>query len=151
MLNIKIIKSIIKISKKVKKSIKNVKKVLTFGKNCSNIIYVMRGTYVRTSLKEEKNMKEIKLEMKGKYEDVVEYINKNIEIEEPTTFLFTKIVETNAKMRRRKEYKNIYSYEVEGKITLNDNNHKNNLYRKVCLPTPKYSYTAEDFAMYGID
>ena len=94
-------------------------------------------------------MKEIKLEIKDSYENVVSYINSNFDIEEPTKFTFIKIVETNAKMRRRKEYKNVYSYEVEGTVVLNDNNHKNNLYKKVCLPVVGTRYV--DFNKMGID
>lgn len=94
-------------------------------------------------------MKEIKLEIKDTYENIVNYINSNFDIKEPTKFVFTKIVETNAKMRKRKEYKNIYSYETEGSIILNDNNHKNNLYKKVCLPNIGTKYV--DFAKMGID
>lgn len=96
-------------------------------------------------------MKEIKLENKGTYEEIVEFIYKNYDIVEPTKFVFTKVVETNAKMRRRKEYKNIYKYEVEGQIILNNNNHKENLFRKVCISQVKYGYTAEDFERNGID
>ena len=71
------------------------------------------------------------------------------EAEEPTKFIFTKIVETNAKMRRRAIYKNVYKYEVEGQITLNDNNHKENLFRKICSPQIGTRYV--DFAAMGID
>ena len=39
-------------------------------------------------------MKEIKLENKGTYEEIVRFICKNYNIEEPTKFIFTKIVET---------------------------------------------------------
>ena len=53
-------------------------------------------------------MKEINLEMKMTYEDMVRYIRENYEIEEPTIFKFIKIVETNANMRRLKKYKDIY-------------------------------------------
>lgn len=96
-------------------------------------------------------MKEIKLENKGTYEEIVEFIYKNYDITEPTKFVFTKVVETNAKMRRRAMYKNVYKYEVEAQITLNDNNHKENLFRKVCIPTMKFGYTTEDFRRNGID
>ena len=96
-------------------------------------------------------MKEIKLENKGTYEEMVRFIYKNYNIEEPTKFTFTKIVETNAKMRRREIYKNVYKYEVEDNIIINDNNHKENLYRKVCVPPLKFGYTAEDFIKNGID
>lgn len=95
-------------------------------------------------------MKKIELEMKGTYDEIVEYIKNNYDIEEPTEFIFKKIVRTNAKMRRRKEYKNVYNYEVEGRITLNDNNHKMNLYKKVFFER-KFSYTSSDFARNGID
>ncbi len=93
-------------------------------------------------------MKEIKLEIKGTYEEIVKYINENYDIEEQTLFTFTKIVKTNAKMRRLSQYKNVYEYETEGFIKLNDNNHKENLFRKVCLPSIG-GYV--DFNKYGID
>lgn len=94
-------------------------------------------------------MKEIKLENKGTYEEMVEYIYKNYDIEEPTKFIFTKVVETNAKMRRRSKYKGVYSYETQGEIILNDNNHKKNLFNKVCIPQIGTRYV--DFAAMGID
>lgn len=93
-------------------------------------------------------MKEIKLEIKDTYNNVVEFISRNFNITEPTKFTFTKVVETNAKMRRRAAYKNVYSYETESCIILNDNNHKDNLYKKVCL-TGGTQYV--DFAKMGID
>ncbi len=93
-------------------------------------------------------MKELKLEIKDTYENIVEYIYNNLDITEPTKFIFTKIINTNAKMRRRKEFKNIYSFEKEGYIILNDNNHKNNLFKKVCLPSNS-GYV--DFEKFGID
>ena len=52
-------------------------------------------------------------------------------------------------MRRRAIYKNVYKYEVEGQITLNDNNHKENLFRKICNPQIGTRYV--DFASMGID
>lgn len=94
-------------------------------------------------------MKEIKLEKKGTYEEMVRFIYNNYDITEPTKFIFTKVVETNAKMRRRAIYKNVYKYEVEGQITLNDNNHKENLFRKICSPQIGTRYV--DFAAMGID
>ena len=96
-------------------------------------------------------MKEINLEMKMTYEDMVRYIRENYEIEEPTIFKFIKIVETNAKMRRLKKYKDIYKYETEGIIKLNYNNHKENLFKKVCLPKASYGFTKEDFERLGVD
>ena len=56
-------------------------------------------------------MKEIKLEKKGTYEEMVRFIYKNYEITEPTKFIFTKVVETNAKMKRRTKNKNVYKSE----------------------------------------
>ena len=94
-------------------------------------------------------MKEIKLEIKDTYENVVEYIYNNYSIEEPTKFIFTKVVKTNSKMRRRKEYKNIYSYELEGTIILNNDNHKKNLFKKICLPVVGPQYI--NFDEMGID
>lgn len=93
-------------------------------------------------------MKEIKLEIKDTYENVVEYINKNFDVTEPTIFIFTKIVKTNAKMRKCPKYNNFYEFETEGKITLNDNNHKRNLFNKVCL---NGGTRYVDFAKMGID
>ncbi len=94
-------------------------------------------------------MKEIKLEMKGTYEEIVEYIRDNFDITEPTTFIFTKIVKTNAKMRKLAKFKNIYEYETEGSIKLNDNSHKENLFKKTCLNQIGQSYV--NFDRYGID
>lgn len=93
-------------------------------------------------------MKEIRLESKGTYEEIVEYIYQNYDITEPTKFTFTKVVRTNAKQRRRKEFKDVYQYEEEGTILLNDNNHKKNLLNKVigCVGS---SYV--DFNKWGID
>jgi hypothetical protein len=96
-------------------------------------------------------MKEINLEKKGTYEEMVEYIREQFDIQEPTIFKFTKIVETNAKMRRTKEYKNIYKYETEGFIKLNDNNHKENLFKKVVFNNNNYYTSREYFAKMGID
>ena len=94
-------------------------------------------------------MKEIKLELKGTYEEVVEFIRDNFDIKEPTIFTFTKIMKTNAKMRKLAKYKNVYEYEVESNIKLNDNNHKENLFKKVCVGAIGQGYV--DFAKYGID
>lgn len=94
-------------------------------------------------------MKVVELNFRGKYEDAVEYIYKNIKIEEPTEFKFTRIIETNAKMRKRAEFKNIYKYEVEGSLKLNDNNHAKNLYNKVFYSNFGTKY--EDFERLGID
>lgn len=55
-------------------------------------------------------MKIIKLEFKKTYEEMVEYIHDNYDIEEPTTFEFTKIVKTNAKMRRLAKYARLYVF-----------------------------------------
>ena len=93
-------------------------------------------------------MRQIELEKKGKYEEMVEYIYNNYDIDEETNFNFTRIVETNAKMRRRKEFKNVYSYEVECTIHLNNNEHKKNLFKKVCMPERTYK---PDFDRLGID
>lgn len=54
-------------------------------------------------------------------------------------------------MRRLKKYKDIYKYETEGIIKLNDNNHKENLFKKVCLPKARYGFTKEDFERLGVD
>ena len=96
-------------------------------------------------------MKEIKLEIKGTYEEIVEFIRNNYDIVEPTKFIFTKIVETNAKMRRLSKYKNVYEFEKEGFIALNDNAHKENLFKKVCIPKINYGYSQEYMARMGID
>ena len=97
-------------------------------------------------------MKEIKLEIKGSYKEVVEFINKNYNITEPTVFLFTQVKETNAKMRRYKEWKGIYKYEVDSHILLNDDNHKRNLYNKVCGTTIKqWGYSQSYMARMGVD
>lgn len=94
-------------------------------------------------------MKEIKLSKKGSYEEVVKLIYNNFTITEPTRFTFKKIVETNAKMRRYAKYKNVYEYEIESYIELNDENHKKNLYKKVCSH-PIGGYTP-DWNALGID
>ena len=94
-------------------------------------------------------MKEIKLEEKGTYEEVVEHIYNNYTITEPTKFSFTRIVNTNAKMRRIKKFKDVYQFEEESHIILNDDNHKKNLYRKVCIPQIGQGYV--DFERMGID
>lgn len=94
-------------------------------------------------------MNEIKLEIKDTYENVVKYIYNNYDIMKPTAFLFTKIVNTNSKMRKKKEFKNVYSFETDGIIILNDNNHKKNLFKKVCMPSIGQGYV--DFDKLGID
>ena len=94
-------------------------------------------------------MKEIKLDIKGTYEEIVEFIRDNFNIQEPTTFTFAKIVKTNAKQRKLKQFKNVYEYETEGIIKLNDNNHKENLFKKVCLTKVGQGYV--NFEKYGID
>lgn len=96
-------------------------------------------------------MKIIKLEFKKTYEEMVEYIHDNYDIEEPTTFEFTKIVKTNAKMRRLAKFKGVYEYETLGIINLNDNKHKENLFKKVCLPSFGGSYTQNYMSSMGID
>lgn len=94
-------------------------------------------------------MKEIKLEIKDTYENIVRHIYNNYDIVEPTKFAFTKIMNTNAKMRNKKEFKNVYSYEIEGTIILNDNTHKRNIFKKVCLP--KIGQDNINFDSLGID
>lgn len=100
-------------------------------------------------VKFNKIMKKMKLTIKDTYENVVEYIYKHYDILEPTEFTFTKIVNTNAKMRRRKEFKNVYYFEKDGVIVLNNNIHKRNLFKKVCLAPLGGEVT--DFEKYGID
>lgn len=93
-------------------------------------------------------MKEEKLNFKGSYEEAVEYIYKNIDITEPIKFEFTEVIPVNAQMRRIPQFKGMYSYEKTGYVKLNDNNHKENLYRKVCI---HLGTQHTDFAAMGID
>lgn len=95
-------------------------------------------------------MKEIKLEIVDTYENAVKHIYNNYEVTERTKFVYTRIVKTNAKMRRIKEFKNVYEFEEESCIILNDNKHKYNLYNKVCLPQP-VGQGYVDFAAMGVD
>lgn len=96
-------------------------------------------------------MKNVVIDKKAKYEEMVEFIYNNMVIDEPTIISFTKIVETNAKQRKLAKYKGIYEYEVAGQIVLQDENHKKNLYKKVCLPQIGGGYSNGYFTRMGID
>lgn len=91
-------------------------------------------------------MKQVKLNFKGTYEEAVDYIYHNISVKEPTEYEFTRVIEYNHK--KRKYYgksKGEFSYTIK----LNDNKHKENLYRKLNAPT--YGYSQEYFEMMGVD
>ena len=54
-------------------------------------------------------------------------------------------------MRRLAKFKGVYEYETLGIINLNDNKHKENLFKKVCLPSFGGSYTQDYMSSMGID
>ena len=94
-------------------------------------------------------MKKINLDFKGEYESAVEFIRDNFTISEPTEFEFTRIFKTNAKQRKLKEFKNVYEYERPYTITLNNDDHKENLFKKVCVGT--VGTKSVNFEAMGID